>query len=43
MVEGIQEGKFPDDANLKVSRLTDWLGRAMVKSACRRTYSVHFS
>jgi hypothetical protein len=23
MVEGIQEGKFPDDANLKVSRVTE--------------------
>jgi len=43
MVQGIQEGKFPDDANLKVSRVTDLLGRVMVKSTRRRTYSVNFS
>jgi len=43
MVQGIQEGKFPDDANLKVSSVTDLLIRAMFKSRCRRTYSVRFS
>ena len=42
MVEGIQEGKFPDDNNLKVRRVTDLFVRAMVECECRMSYSVHF-